>query len=76
MSAPTSWTWTFFAVNGITVLGTSQAQSPQFTYPGPGTYPVTLQVSNSAGGDQLQQSVSVQPLGVRATGGRGSISVF
>lgn len=44
---PTSWNWTF---NGGTP-STSTAQNPTVTYNTPGTYDVTLEVSNSNGTD-------------------------
>lgn len=44
---PTSWNWTF---NGGTPA-TSSSQNPSVTYNTPGTYDVTLEVSNSNGSD-------------------------
>jgi len=44
---PTSWSWDFG--DG----GTSTAQNPSHTYASPGTYTVSLTVSNSAGSDTL-----------------------
>ncbi|HYM64489.1 MAG TPA: DNRLRE domain-containing protein [Gaiellaceae bacterium] len=45
--APNTWAWDFQSDGTID----STAQSPQFTYAGPGTYDVTLQVENSLGSD-------------------------
>jgi PKD repeat protein len=44
---PTSWNWTF---TGATPTS-STAQNPSVSYSTPGTYAVTLEVSNSAGSD-------------------------
>ena len=38
--ASTIWAWTFRS--GTTVLGTSTVQNPIFTFPGPGSYSVTM----------------------------------
>lgn len=40
VSGNTSWEWTFYS--GSTVLGTSSVQNPTYTFPGAGTYTVTL----------------------------------
>lgn len=45
--SPTAWAWTFG--DG----GTSAAQNPLHTYTVPGSYTVTLTVSNSAGGNSV-----------------------
>jgi PKD repeat protein len=47
---PTGWSWTFG--DG----GTSTAQNPAHTYQSPGTYSVTLTVTNSVGSDTVTQS--------------------
>ena len=44
---PTSWNWTFQGGSP----STSNLQNPTVTYSTPGTYPVVLSASNSAGGD-------------------------
>ncbi len=44
---PTSWTWSFPGGNPAS----STSQNPSVTYANPGTYDVTLTVSNSAGTD-------------------------
>ena len=50
---PTTWNWTF---EGGTPSN-STVQNPQnITYATPGTYPVTLEVSNANGSDQLTKS--------------------
>lgn len=46
-NGPTSWAWTFG--DG----GTSSERNPVYKYVKPGTYAVTLKVSNSAGSDQI-----------------------
>lgn len=46
---PTSWLWTFEGGSP----GTSDVQNPSITYNTPGTYDVTLFVSNAAGSDIL-----------------------
>ncbi len=49
INGPTSWSWTF--PGGIP--GTSSTQNPLVTYPNPGTYNVSLIVSNPDGTDDL-----------------------
>ncbi len=50
---PTSWSWTFG--DG----GTSTVQSPTHAYASPGTYTVTLTVSNTAGSNSVSHIVTV-----------------
>lgn len=65
---PTSWTWTF---TGGTPAS-STAQNPQnITYNAPGTYPVTLQVSNANGTDTETKTGYIQ---VNASTGCDTIS--
>jgi PKD repeat protein len=52
---PTSWFWTFGDNTS------SSAQSPVHTYAGPGTYTVTLHVTNASGSDSTSQAVTVFP---------------
>jgi len=47
LNVPTSWKWSF--PNGNP--STSSNQNPDVIYDSPGTYPVTLEVNNSNGGD-------------------------
>lgn len=54
--APTSWQWQFGDPNGTT----SVDQSPVFDYVTPGTYPVTLTVTNAAGSSTSQQDVVME----------------
>jgi gliding motility-associated-like protein len=55
----TSWNWTFGSV------GTSTVRNPQFLFPGPGSYDVTLSVTNSNGCvNQRTKTVFVHPLPV------------
>lgn len=46
-NSPTSWAWTFYAVNG-SVLSTSTQQNPLYTFPASGVYRVTLLTSVSS----------------------------
>jgi PKD repeat protein len=50
---PTSWSWSFG--DG----GTSTGQNPVHTYPGPGTFIVTLEVSNPAGSSRTTGYVTM-----------------
>ena len=43
------WNWTFFDTNGTDVLGNSTDQNPTFIYPGPGIYPVQLDIQSAFG---------------------------
>ena len=52
---PATWAWDF-ENDGIV---DATAQFPQFSYPAPGTYAVSLRVSNSAGTDTTVQSITV-----------------
>lgn len=48
--SPTSWLWTFYDLDGVTVLGTSTLQNPYFTFPTADPthcYRVTLAVSET-----------------------------
>lgn len=56
-NGPTSWKWTFGDNS------TSVEQNPVYTYTVPGKYDVTLNVSNSAGSDQITkpQFIDAQP---------------
>lgn len=56
---PTSWNWSF---PGGTP-STSTALNPQVTYAAPGTYPVTLIVSNAYGSDTLVINNAITILG-------------
>jgi len=47
LNGPTSWAWDF---DGDGIID-STLQHPTFTYPSPGTYPVSLSVSNASGSD-------------------------
>jgi PKD repeat protein len=51
--APTSWSWSFG--DG----GTSTARNPSHTYGAPGTYAVSLTVTNAGGGDTTSRQVTV-----------------
>jgi PKD repeat protein len=53
INAPTAWTWDFG--DGTT----STSQSPSHTYAAPGTYTVSLTVSNAAGSDVEEQTFTV-----------------
>lgn len=53
---PTSWDWQFGDANGTT----SQEQNPVFDYVTPGTYPVTLTVTNAAGSSTTNQEVVME----------------
>ena len=64
---PTSWSWSFG--DG----GTSTAQSPTHTYQGPGTYDVTLTVTNADGSDPETRIGLVTV--ASAPGGGGSVPV-
>ncbi|MCX6270313.1 MAG: PKD domain-containing protein [Bacteroidetes bacterium] len=56
-----SWLWTFSS--GNTVLGTSDLQNPKFKFPGPGTYQVTLVVTQVNGcSDSYSRQVDIYPL--------------
>lgn len=54
--SPNSWSWDFGDGNS------SPAQNPQHTYASPGSYMVTLYVSNSCGQDSLVQTIMVTAL--------------
>lgn len=47
IGGPTSWAWDLDGDGSVD----STAQNPQFTYPGEGTYTVTLTAANAAGSD-------------------------
>jgi PKD repeat protein len=55
VGSPTAWTWT---LPGATPQ-TSAAQSPSVIYNTPGTYAVTLQVSNANGNETLTQNAFI-----------------
>jgi PKD repeat protein len=58
----TDWQWTFFAPDGINVIGSSALSAPEFLFPATGTYPVKLSVRNSLGCvAQMQQNIVVNP---------------
>lgn len=57
VSYPTEWVWTF---EGGTPA-TSSEKSPQVTWFSPGTYNVTLTVSNSAGSSTIVKSITINP---------------
>ncbi|MCS7085945.1 MAG: M43 family zinc metalloprotease, partial [Bacteroidia bacterium] len=52
---PTGWQWTFVGAN----IEQSNVQNPTVVYYAPGTYPITLVVSNAFGSDTLTQNVVV-----------------
>jgi PKD repeat protein len=52
---PDAWSWQF----GDPGNNTSNAQNPSFTYPAPGNYQVTLEVSNNDGSDSVTKTVTV-----------------
>jgi PKD repeat protein len=55
-NSPTSWLWNFGDGGG------SALQNPVYTYTAPGTYPVTLVASNSAGSNSTTKNVTVNPI--------------
>ena len=55
---PTSWLWNFGDPSGG-LLNTSTAQNPSFTYNLPGTYTVTLAVSNNDGSASTSRVLTV-----------------
>ena len=61
LNQPLSWQWTF--TGGVPA--TSSSQNPTVTYNTPGTYPVILVVSDSAGSDTLEITnyITVSPPG-------------
>lgn len=52
-NSPTSWNWNF---GGI---GTSSEQNPEFTFVTPGSYNVSLTVSNDYGSDEVTKPITV-----------------
>jgi PKD repeat protein len=52
---PDTWGWSF----GDPGNSTSSQQNPSFTYPAPGDYQVTLDVSNNDGNDSVTKTVTV-----------------
>ena len=56
-NTPTSWAWTFG--DG----GTSTSQNPTHVYATPGTFSVTLTVTNAFGSDSVTHSVTVRAAG-------------
>lgn len=55
-----SWSWNFG--DGAVLSDTSHQQNPQYTYPLPGNYPITLIVTNSKGCiDTVANSVTILP---------------
>jgi len=54
-NSPDTWSWAFGDPSG----STSAAQNPSFTYPAPGDYQVTLDVSNPSGSDGITKTVTV-----------------
>ena len=59
LNNPTSWSWTFEGGSP----GSSNQQNPTVVYLNPGTYGVTLTVSNSSGSDTLVQQGYITALG-------------
>ena len=59
---PTSWLWNFGDPTAG-LLNTSTEQNPFFSYNSPGTYTVTLTVSNSDGLSSTSQTMSVASAG-------------
>ena len=58
-NSPTSWSWTF---NGGTPPTSTQQNPANVIWSAPGTYTVTLSVSNSAGNNSTSNIVTVSPL--------------
>jgi PKD repeat protein len=56
-NTPTSWAWTFG--DG----GTSTSQDPTYIYVTPGTYSVTLTVTNASGSDSVTHDVTIVAAG-------------
>ncbi len=67
-SKDTTWTWNWSFPGGIP--NSSSLENPVITYSSPGTYSVTMTVSNSAGTDTRTRTslIEVKPAGIAATG--------
>ncbi len=72
----TAWNWTFEGGNPAT----STAQNPIVTFDNPGSYSVTLEVSNAAGSNSTTQTnyivVNAGPTAAFTTSGAGAVFTF
>jgi hypothetical protein len=57
-------------------LGTSELQSPSFTFPSPGIYYVSLSTNNSCGEDDIVKIVSISSVGIAKLDGIDHIALF
>ncbi|RPH28430.1 MAG: PKD domain-containing protein [Bacteroidales bacterium] len=71
-NSPTSWTWTF---QGGTP-STSTSQNPAVIYSTPGTYNVTLLVSNSAGNNSITKTGYITVSGTSYCSSKGNNSTY
>jgi PKD repeat protein len=70
--SPTSYSWVASPAAGVTI-STATSQNPSITFTNPGTYSISLTVSNTQGSNSSTQTFVVQAC---ATGGCDTISNF